>query len=902
MASPTSSLVGREQELARLEELLRTVRDGGSATLVVRGEPGVGKSALLDSLVASASELQVLRAVGVEGEVDLPYAALHQLCRPLLDRINVLPQPQSEAIEIAFGLAHGEASDRYLVGLAALSLMSEAAATQPLLCIVDDAHWLDRATTQALAFVGRRLGADSIGLVFASRDPLDELDGVPELHLGGLGPTESRVLLDLVLMGHLDGTIRDRFLAETHGNPLALIELSRTLTAAGTPRPQGDSLSARLEGSFRQRLEPLPADTRTFLVLAAAEPLGDPLLLLRAASLVGLDAEAADAAEEAGLFELRERSSFRHPLVRSAVYGAATQRERRAAHSALAESTDPDLDPDRAAWHRAQATTGPDEDVAASLERTAERAKQRGGLAAAGEFLERAAMLTPQAKRRATRALAAAEAMYEAGAFEPAETLLRGLDSTHLDALEAAQAETLEARVSLAVAGASRDTVMALLAAARGLGKLDYPRGQAVLLDALRAGYFLGDRELLHAVANEFSEFPASEVETTRDLLVRGWAVALRDAPAAGAELLRKAALSLRDKAELEEPDLALLNHTDPATRTLWDYDSWETLTRRMVELARERGALSALPRVLGHWADVKSTAGDFPAAAAALAEADAIAEATGAGPDWNRTSGWFIAWRFDDAEALSRLALVERNPTASRHPALECVRALVHNGAGRYEAALAAAQRSCDLHPSGIFNWGLIELVEAAARCGEHGRAHVALDHLAERIRLTSTDWGLGLQARSTALLHDDAAHAEPLYREAIERLRNTPIRPELARAHLLYGEWLRRENRRIDARDQLREAHELFEDMGIPGFADRARRELAATGETARKRTDDTRADLTAQEAQIAQLAGEGLTNPEIGAKLFLSPRTVEWHLRHVYPKLGIASRKELRAALAG
>jgi len=901
MASATPTLIGREQELAQLEELVRAVRGGGSATLLVRGEPGVGKSALLESLVASASECQVLRAVGVEGEVDLPYAALHQLCRPLLDRIAVLPQPQAEAIEIAFGLRRGETCDRYLVGLSALSLMSEAAATRPLLCIVDDAHWLDRATTQALAFVGRRLDADSVGLVFASREPVDELHGVPELHLVGLGPAESRVLLDLVLMGHLDGTVRDRFLAETHGNPLALIELPRTLTVAGTPRPQGDSLSARLEDSFRQRLESLPEDTRTFLVLAAAEPLGDPLLLLRAASALGLVVEAADAAEEAGLFELRERASFRHPLVRSAVYGAATQREKRAAHDALAEATDPELDPDRKAWHRAQATKEPDEDVAASLARSAERAKQRGGLAAAGEFLERAAMLTPEAEKRATRTLAAAETMYEAGAFASAQRLLGGLDTSHLDGLQAAQAETLDARVSLAIGGASRDTVLALLAAARRLGGLDRPRSQVVLLEAFRAGYFLGDRELLHALAEELSESPTSDSESTRDLLIRGWAAVLGDTPAEGRDLLRRAALALRDKPELEEPDLSLLNHTDTVTRTLWDFDSWETLTRRMVELARDRGALSALPRVLGHWADVKSTAGDFPAAAAALAEADSIAEATGAGPDWNRTSGWFIAWHFDDVEALSRLAQLEHNPTALRHPALECVRALAHNGAGRYEAALAAAQRSCDLHPSGIFNWGLVELVEAAARCGEHGRALVAHGQLAERTRLTSTDWGLGLQARSSALLRDDAAEAEPLYREAIERLGNTPIRPELARAHLLYGEWLRRENRRVDARDQLRTAHELFDEIGIPGFAARASRELAATGETARKRSDDTRANLTAQEAQIAQLAGEGLTNPEIGAKLFLSPRTVEWHLRHVYPKLGIASRKELRAALA-
>jgi hypothetical protein len=471
--------------------LLATVRAGGSAALVVRGEPGIGKSALLEQLIASARGLQVVRAVGVEGEVDLPYAALHQLCRPMTRQIDALPQPQSDALQVAFGLAAGEAPDRYMVGLAALGLMSEAAATQPVLCVVDDAQWLDPETTRALAFIARRLGADSVGLVFATREVVEELGGVPEMHLDGLSAADARTILDSVLLGHRDDMVRERLLAEARGNPLALTELPRALTAAeaatGIAR-QSESLSTRIEASFRRQLELLPDETRRLLLVAAAEPLGDPLLLIRAAARLGLSVEAADAAEQAGLFRVRERCSFRHPLVRSAVYGAATPGERRAAHSAIAEATDARLDPDRRAWHRAQATPAPDEEVAMELEGTAARAKARGGLAAAGAFLERAAILTPDMRRRADRALAAAEVMYEAGSFDSAERLLRAIDARHLDELPLARAEGLGAEVSLArgepTTAERTELVLKLLDAAKRLqGR--HP-ASAYTLDAMR--------------------------------------------------------------------------------------------------------------------------------------------------------------------------------------------------------------------------------------------------------------------------------------------------------------------------------------------------------------------------------------------------------------------------------
>ena len=574
------SLVGRDAELERLEELLATVRAGGSSALVVRGEPGVGKSALLEQLVATASRFQVISAVGVEGEVDLPYAGLHQLCRSLMDTIGALPQPQSDALRVAFGLSSGEAPDRYMVGLATLGLLSDAAAAQPILCVVDDAQWLDPETTRALAFVARRLGADSVGVVLASRKIVEDLGGLPELRLDGLGAADSRALLDSVLVGHLDDSVRERFLAETHGNPLALIELPRSLTtaeaASGVVRLSPDALSSRIEESFRRQLEPLPEDTRQLLLLAAAEPLGEPLLLVRAASSLGLGVESADAAEEAGLFRIRERCSFRHPLVRSAVYGAATPAERRVAHGALAEATDPELDPDRLAWHRAQATPAPDEEVATELERTATRAKARGGLAAAGTFLERAAMLTPDAVRRVERTLAAAEVMYEAGALDSVENLLRAIDAGRLDQVQLARVECLEAQVSLDRGKREAEVILRLLAAAERL-KARYPgRAYAAHLAALSSAFWSwsGKPEDLKAVSDALAQHPASG-SSAGELSLRGWAQMLEQGYPAGADLFRESMILLREKPQLEDSDLPFLVQALATALSHWDIDSW---------------------------------------------------------------------------------------------------------------------------------------------------------------------------------------------------------------------------------------------------------------------------------------------------------------------------------------
>jgi DNA-binding CsgD family transcriptional regulator len=900
-AASRPMLLGRRSELATLDDLLERVRSGGSGATIVHGEPGIGKSALLERLVSSASDFAISEAAGVEREVDLPYAGLHQLCRPMIDTIAVLPAPQREELEVAFGLGSGKTPDRYLVGLAVLNLLSESARTQPLLCVVDDAQWLDVETTRALAFVARRLGADTVGLVIASRERLADFDGLPALELGGMELSDARLLLDSIAVGHLDEVVRERFLAETRGNPLAVLELPQTLTTAEAATgvlSDTRSIPERIEDGFRSRLAALPEQTRRLLVLAAAEPLGDPLLLLNASAHVGLGVDAADAAQEAGLLEIRERCSFRHPLVRSAVYRLATPQERRQAHAALAEVTDPQLDPDRRAWHLGQAAAVPAEEVAAELERTAVRAKSRGGLAGAAAFLVRAAQLTPDAGARTERAITAAQALFEAGAFDEAGALLQTLDPTRLSDLQAARTEQLHARVALA--HGSRDetaaAVLKLVAAAEELRRLDPTAAQVAYQEALGTAW-LRKPDLLETMLHSLGEHAESGPNEVVVLFFRGYSQMLRDGYPAGTELLRSAMLSLRESEAFDESDLPVLEYGRAIASSLWDFESWETLTRRQVHTARESGAFMMLPDALATWAEVKTIAGDLEEARAAFAEASAIAEAT-RNTNWPSTSMFFDALHLEGDQALALFDRRERDESSSLI-LIDHARALVHNAAGRYEAALDSAQRACDNHPLKATGPALVELVEAASRIGAGERARTALELLVDRTRLGGTDWALGLEARSAALVTDDPAQAEMLYVEAIDRLGRARTRPDLARAHLVYGEWLRREHRRVDARKQLRTALDLFEEMGTPGFAERTRRELAATGETVRKRVDATRGDLTAQEVQIARLASDGLTNPQIGEQLFLSPRTIEWHLRHIYPKLGIRSRRELASA---
>jgi DNA-binding CsgD family transcriptional regulator/tetratricopeptide (TPR) repeat protein len=905
------ALRGRGHERAVLDELLRAVRGGESRALVIRGEPGVGKTALIQYTVESASSLRLVRAVGVESEMELAFAALHALCVPLLDRLDRLPAPQRDALGTAFGLGTGEAPDRFLVGLAALGLLSEAAHEQPLLCIVDDAQWLDQASAQALAFVARRLFAEAVGIVFATREATVDLAGLPELTLQGLRNGEARELLASVVHGRLDDRVRDRIVAETHGNPLALLQLPRGLSAAelagGFGVPDAPGLSGRIEESFQRQLAELPASTRLLLLIAAAEPLGDPMLVWRAADRLGVGVDAAPPAAAAELAQFGSRVRFRHPLVRSAVYRAAGPEERRSVHAALAEATDPEVDPDRRAWHRAQAAGDPDEDVAADLERSAERAQRRGGLAAAAAFLERAAALTPDPARRSERALAAAQARHQAGGPDAALGLLASAEAGPLDELQRARADVLRAQIAFATHRGG-DAPPLLLKAARRLEALDARLARETYLDALSAALFVGRLTseggvLEVAEAARAAPSPSGHARAP-DLLLDGAAAVVVEGYEAAAPAVEQALRAFREREISEEEELRWLWLASRVAVNFWDDESWHALAERHVELARASGALTVLPIALSSRIVVHVNEGDIGAAAALVDEQRAIAEATG-----SRSvlyAGLIVAvCRGREPEASERIeAYLEEIAGRGEGMELAITRwwsALLHNALGRHEQALAAALEAAD-HPEELLfsDWVLLEVVEAAVRCGRPEIAAERFERLARTTRASGTDWAVGIEARTRALVSEgDAADAG--YREAIDRLARTRCRIQLARAHLLYGEWLRREGRRTEARDQLRTAQAEMTAMGFEGFAQRAANELQAAGESARSEAVSTAAtELTAQEAQIARLARDGLSNPEIGARLFISPRTVEYHLHKVFAKLDVSSRKQLETVI--
>jgi DNA-binding CsgD family transcriptional regulator len=903
-SDPGLLLRGRRDECDALDRLLESVQAGQSQVLVLRGEAGVGKSALLEYLVQRASGCRLARAAGVEYEMELAYAGLHQLCAPMLDLRERLPGPQCDALATAFGLSAEPAPDRFVVGLAVLGLLSEVAEEQPLLCVVDDAQWLDKTSALALAFVARRLLAEPVGLVFAVREPSDvrELAGLPEWVVGGLSDDDARALLGSALPGRMDERVRDRVVAESHGNPLALLELPRGLTpaelAGGFGLPDVAPLTNRLEQSFVRRLVPLPSETRRLLLLAAAEPVGDGALLWRAAGQLGLGADAATPSEAAGLIDLGARVRFRHPLVRSAVYRAAYLPHRQEAHRALAEATDPDVDPDRRAWHRAHAAGAPDEDVAAELERSASRAAARGGIAAAAAFLERAAELTPDSARRGGRALAAAQAKLDAGAPEAAHSLLATAELTPLDDLQRARSQRLRAQIAFALRRGS-DAPPLLLDAAKRLASLDPELARETCLEALAAAIFAGGgvngRDVLHVVR---AAPPASQPAAAIDLLLNGLATWVTEGYAAAVPPLREALEAFRQDDGESPATNRWLWLACRIAADLWEHEIWDELAARSVRRARETGALNVLPIASSYRAGVHVHAGEYAEASALLEEASAITQATHTAL-LVQAKQMVAAYCGNEAEALELIEAGRRDATARGQgmalSMVECANALLLNGLGRYEEALAAGQRACAQDELSLYALALVELVEAAVRSGRPRVAATALERLGERTRASGTEWALGIEARSRALLTGGPS-SEPLYEEAVERLAHDRLAPHLARAQLVYGEWLRRENRRVDAREQLRAAHDTFDRIGAEAFAERARRELLATGEKARRRADNTRGDLTAQEAQIARLAQDGLSNPEIGAQLFISPRTVQYHLHKVFRKLEITSRNQL------
>ena len=906
----TGELTGRIVERSMLDGLIDAVRDGDSRVLVVGGAPGVGKTALLEYLArrASGAGCRVASAAGMQSEMEFAFAGLHQLCAPMLSHADRLPAPQRDALRTAFGLSAGPPPDRFFVGLAVLSLLSEVAGERPLICLVEDQQWLDQASAQALGFVARRLWADPVGLVFAARAPGVELAGLPVLEVGGLPDHDARSLLESALAGPLDGRIADLIVAETRGNPLALLELPRGLTAAqlagGFGLPGVVPLTEQIEESFARQFGALPARTRLLVQLAAADPSGDRSLVWRAAGRLGIQLDAAAPAVELGLVEFGVQVRFRHPLARSAAYKSAPLPYRQQIHAALAEVTDPNADPDRRAWHLAQAAPGPDEEVAVELERSAGRAQARGGLAAAAAFLERSVALTTDPAKQAERILAAAQANLQAGSFGKAMESLAIAEAAPLDEFQSTRVALLRAHVALAW-GRTGDAPQLLLNAARRLEPFDMEQARETYLVAWAAAGFAGPvlgRDVLLEVCRAIQALPPRLTRRQPiDLLLDGLALLGTGRYAAGAPILRRAA-----KALTSIPVEDVLRWGFMATAAafaVWDFESLDAITTRQVQLVRDAGALAQLPLFLAQLGLTRAWFGDLAGTAAASAETDSIAAATGTSiAPYALTR--FLALRGNEAEAKAAIATALEHAAAGEGSAAfyaHWAAAVLYNGLARYEKAASAAQQaaSSSIVPNEVL-WVLPELVEAASRAGDTEVARHAVLRLAEMTQSSGTDPALGIEARCRALLSNGAA-VDDVYREAIDRLGRTLLRPDLARAHLLYGEWLRREGRRIEARAQLRTAHTQFTSIGMDGFTQRAERELLATGATARKHTPETRDELTPSELQIAFLARDGLSNGEIGAQLFLSPRTVEWHLRKVYTKLSISRRGQLGSGLS-
>src|SRR5580693_1318129 len=778
-------LVGRHRECAVLDRLIEAVRAGESRALVVSGEAGVGKTALLDYLAGQASECRVERAVGVQSEMELPFAALHQLCAPMLEKLQGLPAPQRDALEIAFGMSSGSAPDRFLVGLAVLSLLSEVAEVQPLVCVVDDEQWLDRASAQVLGFVARRLGTESVGLVFAARVPSSDIAGLPDLVVERLGDRDARALLEAALTAPLDARVRDQILAETRGNPLALLELPRGLTpqelAGGFGLPSAMRLSGGIEENFRRRVEVLPDPTRRLLLIAAAEPLGDPALVWGAAARLGVGPEATAPATEAGLVEFGTRIRFRHPLVRSAVYGSASPQQRQAVHAALAEVTNAHQDPDRRAWHLAAAAPGPDEEVAAELERSAGRAQARGGMAAATAFLQRAAELTSEPARRSERALAAARASLQAGALDAAAELLAMAMAGPLDELQRACVDLLRGQIAFA-SNTDSDAPALLVKAAKRLESLDVALARQTYLDAwlaaLLAGRFAGAGDLHEVAQAARAAPPPAGAPRPSDLLLDGLAVLVTEGRAQAAPLLRRAVrVFAEDEITLEEGLRYGWLAADAAV-AVWEEEYWRAIEARQLQSVREAGLLVDLSIWVQGVAVNEIWRGDFAAAASLIAEAEAIAAATGSG--FARYAAVFLAgMRGAEAEAAQLIEAVIRDSRAAGQGLgvqwSQWVSALLYNSLGRYEQALAEAQQAAEQAPELFISmWALAELIEAASRTGQTRLAADALGRLAEATSVGQTDWGQGTYARCRALL-SDGQDAEGSYREAVGRLSRT-------------------------------------------------------------------------------------------------------------------------------
>jgi DNA-binding CsgD family transcriptional regulator len=907
-------LLDRVDERASLDDLLDAARQGSSGVVVLQGDAGMGKTMLLEYANESAGGLAIVSIVGVEAEQSSSYASLHRLLLPLLGKIDRLPSPQRDALEGAFGLSAQSPADLFLVGLATLTLLADAATQRGLLCIIDDAQLLDPESLQAVGFVARRLGAEGIALVFGFRTPSDGLPalaGLRSLEIAGLPDDAAMELLSRVVSRPLDLRTARRIVTETRGCPLALAELAADLAMSlgtGTrelfdPLPVGP----RLEAHFRRQAEALSPEAQLFLLIAAVEGSGDITLVRNVAMQLGCGAESEDEASRARLLITEPRLEFRHPLIRSAVYIGASPSDRVRVHRALAGSINRDLQPDRWARHAMAIATGPDEGLARDLEVAALQARERGGFATEAAMLTQAAEFSEDASRRSERLLKAATVAMTAGSPDRAYALLTearlGLD----DPFSLAQAQQLDGRLRPLIAQSPAAPAL-LVDAARQFLPFDTDLARESMLEAFDA--FGLSQHFTDGLTGSGLAQAAKGMRRTRsepeltDRLLDGTTLLFTAGYPAAVEEFREAARLLRAGSTTLDEVTRWHRFGNYITNELLDDQSYRAWVDRVEMTAREMGALVALSVGLAGAAQDKIRAGRFAAAEANYVEAGELASAMGQPGVWQLLDVELHAWRGDDNETRSAAAaLIELGSAiGAAQVVFQAYRALaiLDVSAGRYAEALEAAEYSTSRRAFGWTSQSLHLVVEAGVRSRARGAAERALAELEIRAQASGTHWGLGLLARSQALLADDDA-AEGLYERAISELEQCLVVTDLAHARLVYGEWLRRQRRRLDARVQLRKAMEMFESMGAQGFSERASLELAATGERARRRTPDKASELTPQEWQIATLAAQRVKNREIAAKLFISSHTVDYHLRKVYWKLNIDSRHDLQAALS-
>jgi DNA-binding CsgD family transcriptional regulator len=905
-------IIGRRPECDAIDSLVDGVRRGASGALVIRGEAGIGKTALVEYAAHSAADCRVIRIVGVESELGLPFGALEALCAPLMSEVETLPDPQGRALRIVLGMEDGPPPDPFVVGLATLILLSDAGSTRPLVVLVDDAQWVDEPSRQVFAFVGRRVAAEAVLLIMAVREAGEDrlVSGITALTIGGLSVEDADALLDTTNPEGLEPRVRERIVAETGGNPLWLLELSKAMTtsraAGGITISTAGHATRQLEDHYAERIRSLPEMTQRLMRLAAAEPTGDASLVWRAAEQLGIARDAADPAAEDQLMDLGANVRFRHPLVRSAAYASASAEDRRAAHAALAAATDPVAEPALHAWHRAEAASGTDEDIASELERSAGIVQSRAGLAASAAFLDRSASMTEDPERRVDRGVAAAEANVRAGQFGKALELLGTAEAAAVDDRQRARAGRLRGQIAW-MSSSAEEAPIVLIEAASRLEPLDVAMARDTYLDGWMAAYVAGDQarpggSMADVSAAAQSAPRPSGSPRLPDLFLDGMAASVLEGRPAGVPSLRKAIAAFHGDVSMVEW-LQWGNHSTNAACLLWDAESWEALSEQHVQHARAAGALTPLSIALNGRGLYVAWTGDLDRAEALIAEEDAIDEVTGIHV-FSAAALLLAAYRGRETEGMALISRVGADARALGQGIggqfADLAAAILFNGLGRYAEALAVNIASAGPTPPNIVTtWARIELIESAARSGQHDVAIEGLRLLAADTAIPDSDWAAGVEARSRALV-SEAEDAERWYAEAIERLARTPMRTDLARAHLLYGEWLRGEDRRVEAREELRTAYDLFSAMGAEAFAERARRELRAAGEQVAARAVASGPDLTPQELHIARLARDGRTNEEIGSEVFLSPRAVEWHLGHAYSKLGIGSREELREAL--